>query len=169
MIAVKKIATLLIISIFLSACNRNPKPIADSRNNDYALYDQNGDFHRLSYYNDHKAIVLFVQGNGCPIVRNALTDFHEIVSTYSEKGFVFFMLNSNLQDDREKIKKEALEFGFEVPVLVDSAQLVADELDITLTAEAIILHPTTREILYRGPINNRLNSRCKRTSPAKHI
>ena len=167
MIAVKKIATLLIISIFLSACNRNPKPIADSRNNDYALYDQNGDFHRLSYYNDHKAIVLFVQGNGCPIVRNALTDFHEIVSTYSEKGFVFFMLNSNLQDDREKIKKEALEFGFEVPVLVDSAQLVADELDITLTAEAIILHPTTREILYRGPINNRLNYEVQKDEPSE--
>lgn len=144
MISLEKIAILLIISSFLLACNGNPKPIADSRTSDYALYDQYGDFHRLSYYNDHKAIVLWVQGNGCPIVRNALIDFDEIVSTYSEKGFVFFMLNSNLQDDREKIKKEALEFGFEVPVLVDSAQLIADELDINLTAEAIVLHPTTR-------------------------
>ena len=148
---------LITLVLSLSACNNNPKPIADSRINDYALFDEQGDFHRFSYYNDRTAIVLWIQGNGCPIVRNALTDFHKISTEYSEKGFVFFMLNSNTQDNRSKIAKEASEFNFQVPVLVDNNQLIADELDITLTAEAIVLHPTTREILYRGPINNRLD------------
>lgn len=166
MTALKKIAILLFMAGLVLSCNK-PKPIADSRTSDYALYDQNGDFHRLSYYNDHKAIVLWVQGNGCPIVRNALTDFNEVVSEYSQKGFVFFMLNSNLQDDREQIAEEALDFHFEVPVLVDSAQLIADALDITLTAEAIVLHPTTREILYRGPINDRLDYEAQKDSPGE--
>lgn len=163
MISVKKIFLLPIILSCLLSCNK-PRPIADSRSNDYALYDHNGDFHRLSFYNDHEAIVLWVQGNGCPIVRNALTDFHEVVGTYSEKGIAFFMLNCNMQDDREKIAKESKEFGFEVPVLVDSAQLLADELDINITAEAIVLHPTTREILYRGPINDRLDYEVQKES-----
>lgn len=166
MVSIPKIASLLLAFNLLLGCNK-PKPIADSRTNDYALYDHNGDFHRLSYYNDSKAIVLWVQGNGCPIVRNALTDFHEIARTYSQKGFVFFMLNSNLQDDRKKIAKEATDFGFEVPVLVDRGQWIADELDITLTAEAFVLHPTTREILYRGPINDRLDYEAQRADPGE--
>jgi len=131
--------------------------VPDSRKSDYALYDANGEFHRFSTYNNKKAIVLWVQGNGCPIVRNALADFHHIAESYSEKGFQFFMINSNTQDDRTEIISEAKEFSFKTPVLVDKAQLLADALNITITAEAIVLHPTTREILYRGPINNRLD------------
>jgi peroxiredoxin len=162
----KKITIFLLLTSVILGCNK-PKPIADSRTSDYALYDQNGGFHRLSYYNDQKAIVLWIQGNGCPIVRNALTDYKEVVLEYREKGFAFFMLNSNLQDNREQIAKEAADFNFEVPVLVDSAQLVADALNVTITAEAIVLHPTTREILYRGPINDRLDYEAQREHPGE--
>ena len=156
---------LFLFALILVACNSRPEPIADSRKNDFALYDEQGDLHRLSYYNDSKAIVLFIQGNGCPIVRSLLTDFHAIVSDYSESGITFFMLNSNIQDDRVKIRKEALEFGFEVPVLDDSAQFVADELDLNITAEALVLHPTNREVLYRGPINDRLDYEAQKNEP----
>lgn len=134
-----------------------PKPVSDSRINDYALYDAEDDFHRFSYYNNSKAIVLFVQGNGCPIVRNAISDYQSIAEEYKEKGFQFFMINSNIQDNRKSIKKEADDFKFNIPVLVDSAQLIADELDIKITGEVIILHPTKRTIIYRGPINDRLD------------
>ncbi|MEM7186716.1 MAG: redoxin domain-containing protein, partial [Bacteroidota bacterium] len=154
--SLRSILLLLLVFWAILGCNP-PKPIADSRTNDYALYDAEGDFHRLSYYNNADAIVLWVQGNGCPIVRNALLDFNSVVKDYAKRNVVFFMLNSNLQDDRAKIAKEASDFGFEVPVLVDSGQWVADALDITLTAEAIVLHPISREVLYRGPINDRLD------------
>ena len=163
----RSLLTCIIACLFL-ACDQNPKPVSDSRSNDYALYDHKGDFHRLSYYNDQKAIVLWVQGNGCPIVRNALTDFKEVVDSFKDKEVVFFMLNSNIQDDRGKIAKEAEAYNIEVPVLVDSAQLIADELDIKLTAEAIVLHPVTREILFRGPINDRLDYEAQKEKPSQH-
>ncbi len=160
---------LFILSIlFYTACKEHPKPVADSRINDYALYDAQGGFHRFSYYNNSKAIVLFVQGNGCPMVRNALTDFKEIVDTYTPKGFTFFMLNANPQDSREEILKESTDYQFPVPVLDDSAQLLADMLDIKVTTEAIVLHPTTREILYRGPLNNRLEYETQREEATVH-
>ena len=147
---------LLLLVIGQTGCKQQPKPIPDSRKNDYALYDSEGNLHRFSRYNNTEAIVLWVQGNGCPIVRNALTDFHAIVSEYSDQGFQFFMVNSNIQDDRDEINAESEAFNYQVPVLVDNAQLLADALDIQITAEAIALHPTTREILFRGPINNRV-------------
>lgn len=159
---------LLLFFVFMGLqCCNHPKAVPDSRVNDYALYDASGDFHRLSRYNNSKAIVLWVQGNGCPIVRNALTDFNGIVSDYSNKGITFFMLNCNPQDDRENTSKEAAEFNFAVPVLMDSAQLIADELDIKITSEAIVLHPTTRKVLYRGPLNNRLDYEAQKTRPSE--
>ncbi|MBX2827612.1 MAG: redoxin domain-containing protein [Flavobacteriaceae bacterium] len=157
---------LFIAFLFLVGCNQPPKPVADGHKNNYAFYDANGDFHRFSRYNDSKGIVLYVQGNGCPIVRNGLTDFHEITSEF-EESFTFFMLNANLQDHRETIKKEAEDFKFKVPVLLDSNQLFADALDINTTAEAIVLHPTTREVRYRGPINNRLDFEGQKMEPSE--
>jgi len=151
----KKVSILLFI-IFYS-CKDVPVAISDSRINDFALYDAFGNFHRLSTYNDHKAIVLLVQGNGCPIVRNVLSDFNTIVKEYQNKNFKFFMINSNIQDSRDLVYKESQEFNFQVPVLSDNNQLIADALNITITSEVIILHPTTREVLYRGPVNNRLD------------
>ena len=102
---------LAVLLACLFGCKETPKPIADGRKADFAFYDANGDFHRLSRYNDSKAIVLYVQGNGCPIVRNGLADFHEIVKTYKE-SFTFFMLNANIQDGREVVRKEAKDFNF---------------------------------------------------------
>ena len=145
------------------SCENAPSgPIQDSRQNDYALYDAKGGFHRFSRYNDQKAIVLWIQGNGCPIVRNAMSDFKQLVADYASEPFVFFMLNSQLQDDRHEVKEEAQAYDFPVPVLMDDAQLLAEALDITLTSELIILHPTTRNVLFRGPINNRLDYEAQR-------
>jgi len=157
MISVKKYSLLLLTILLFAACKDTPKPVADDRKNDYALYDAQGGFHRFSRYNDSKAIVLYVQGNGCPIVRNGLTDFKDVVAKFAQKNVSFFMLNPNLQDTRSAIKKEAIDYNFNVPVLVDDQQLLADAFDINTTAEAIVLHPTSREVLYRGPINNRLD------------
>ena len=52
-----------------------------------------------------------MQGNGCPIVRNALEDFNEIVDEYGN-DFKFFMLNSNIQDSRMTIQEESDSFKF---------------------------------------------------------
>lgn len=159
----------LVLSLFcIVACQETiPTAIPDGRINDYALYDTQGGFHRLSTYNDSKAIVLFVQGNGCPIVRNALSDFHEIVDDYQSKDITFFMINSNMQDSRSTIASEVSDFKFEVPVLHDDAQLLADALDINITAEALVLNPTTRKIIFRGPLNNRLDYETQKSKPTE--
>ena len=44
----------------------------------FSLLDQNGTQHELYGYANSKAVVLMVQGNGCPIVRNALGDIKAV-------------------------------------------------------------------------------------------
>ncbi|KAA3615903.1 MAG: hypothetical protein DWP94_15080, partial [Flavobacterium sp.] len=155
-----------IVSVIFG-CEKRPEAIADSRVNDYALFDTTGELHRLSHYNDSKAIVLWVQGNGCPIVRNAVSDFNEIVNDYKDNGFTFFLLNSNTQDDPHETSLEASKFDFAAPVLLDNNQLVADALDVKITSEVIVLHPTSREIIFRGPINNRLDYGAQKNDPTE--
>ena len=113
-----------------------------------------GDAHDLYYYKNAPAIVVMVQGNGCPIVRNALTDYNALRDEFATDGTQFFMLNSNLQDRRETIAAEAEKYGIDVPILHDETQLIGNVGSDTYR-EILIIDPKTWEIAYRGPINDR--------------
>lgn len=128
-----------------------PQPI-----DDFTLLDHHGKSHQLSYYDDAQAIVFMVHGNGCPIVRNSLSDFQSLQDIFEEKNIRFFMLNSNLQDTRDLIAKEANEWGITVPILVDDTQLIGESLNLSRTAEVLIIDPKKLEIIYRGPLSDRL-------------
>ena len=146
--------------VMLIACNhdiqRTTKTVVDVSVPNFGLYDNHGGFHRLHYYDNAKAVVLFVQGNKCPIVRNAFIDYKSIEEKYASQGVEFFMINSNVQDDRESIASEMESYEVDIPVLVDEDQLVADILDLDITAEVFVLDPKDWSIAYRGPINDRI-------------
>ncbi len=152
------------LSIFLSCgLDAPPKEIdMDMEVNNFGLLDQNGNFHELYYLSDAKAVVLYIQGNACPIVRNAITDLKAVRAKYADKGVKFLMLNSNLQDDRTSIAQEAEEFDIDFPILVDEAQLIGESLQLYRTAETLVLDPETWTIAYRGPINDRLGYESQR-------
>ena len=127
---------------------------------DFALLDHKGAFRQLYYYAKDpqtKAIVLFVQGNGCPLVRKRVPELKRLRDTYGPKGVVFWMLNANAHDSRAEVLKEATEFGMDMPILLDETQLVAEGLKIKRTAEAIVIEPNTWRIRYRGAIDDRLS------------
>ena len=125
--------------------------------NNFTLLDHTGKSHELFYYDDAKAIVIMIQGNGCPIVRNSLTDYEALSKKYRSKNIRFFMLNSNLQDDRESIAAEAATWGISLPILVDDTQIVGRDLGLSRTAEVLIIDPRKREIVYRGPLHDRVS------------
>ncbi len=120
------------------------------------LYDQYDEYHNLYYYDDAKAIVLYVQGNGCPMVRNGYNTFQSIHDQYIDRNITFLMVNSNSQDDREEIKIEAEEFKMDIPILVDNDQFLANNLKLNRTSEVLIINPIGWSIIYRGPIDDQL-------------
>jgi len=159
------LAILLIPFVAFYSCNNQSSQEQESsyqimevsKVDNFGLYDQHGDFHNLYYYDDSKAIVLYTHGKGCPIVRNALPTLEEVRDEYHEKGVKFFLLNANLQDNRKNIAQEAKDYDIDFPILIDEDQLVAEALQIERTAEAILVDPETWEILYRGPVDDRLH------------
>ena len=135
---------------------------------DFALLDHQGKFHKLSWYGEQKAVVLFVQGNGCPIVRNGAPTLKALRDEFEPQGVSFFMLNPQPQDNRDSIGAEAEKFGYDLPILVDESQLVAETLGVDRTSETFIINPETSEVLYRGPIDDRLGYETQKPKATAH-
>jgi peroxiredoxin len=123
----------------------------------FRLLDAAGKSHELYYLSDMKAVVVMIQGNGCPIVRLAMPTYHELMDQYQSKGVEFLLLNSNLQDTRESTAQEAKEFGYRAPILMDSTQLIGESLGVNRTAEMLVIDPKTWTLAYRGPLDDRIS------------
>ena len=136
----------------------------------FALLDQNGKFHEFDYYRRApgvKGLVIFVQGNGCPLVRKRLPELKRLRDSFQSKGILFGMLNANPQDEREDILAEAEDFEIDIPILKDSNQLVAGMMEIERTGEALLINTQSREIIFRGPIDDRLSYQTEKPQPSK--
>ena len=76
------------------------KPLGEV--SDFSLIDHQGISHQFSYYNDKQAIVLFLQYNGCPIVRNVISELQDLHRKFTSEGNQFIMINPTAQDDVPK-------------------------------------------------------------------
>jgi hypothetical protein len=126
----------------------------------FTLIDHLGKSHELDYYcrmPGVRGIALFVHGVGCPLVQKRLPELRRLRDEYQGKGILFGMLNANLQDDLEDIVEEAREFGIDMPVLVDTAQLVGGMLGLKRTAEMLLIRTGDKSLIYRGPIDDRMS------------
>jgi peroxiredoxin len=123
---------------------------------DFRLSDQKLHSHELRQLGDASAVVLITQANSCPVSRNTSAAVQALQDQYASKGVEFFMLNSTPTDKREAVIAEAKAYGYNVPILLDTNQLVGEQLGVTRTAEAIVIDPKTWKIVYRGPIDDRV-------------
>jgi peroxiredoxin len=121
---------------------------------DFALLDQRGKHHQLSYYGDQDAVVIVTQRNGDAAVRDAQKNLAAIRAKFESGDVVFFMLNA--EDDRASITEEADRAGYDLPILVDDSQLVAESLGLQNSAEAVVINPQTMTLVYRGAVGDPL-------------
>lgn len=131
---------------------------------DFELTDHMGVTHALDEYADQDFIVMYIHGSGCPIARLSVPTFLSIRDDYTDRNVSFLMLNSFIQDDLTRIRKEAENFNIDFPILKDADQSVARSLGVERTAEVFIVDPRTREVLFRGPIDDSLGYETQRTS-----
>ena len=140
------------ISIVTSAWGLEPSDPVEN----FALLDHRGAAHELYYYSDAKAVVLMVQGNGCPISQNAWLRFRKLRNEYAKQGIPFMLINSNLQDHRASIHREADELGIDLPILIDETQVIGESLGLSQVGEVLIVDPKNWTLVYRGAIDDRV-------------
>jgi peroxiredoxin len=131
-------------------------PVTPATIANFTLKDQNGAPHELYKMTDAKAIVITLQGVGCPIVQKMTPDLKDVQKAYEAKGVKFLMLNANNQDTIPMIKAESDSFEIKMPILKDEGQKVSEPLGVIRTAETFVIEPKTWKILYHGALNDRL-------------
>jgi peroxiredoxin len=158
-----------VFAIVLSCLLTSLPALADlQRVGDFALLDHQGKFHKMSWYGDKELLVLFIQGNGCPIARNAVPALKALRDEFEPSGVAFFMLNPQPQDNRESINEEAARFDYDFPILIDDSQLVAETLGVDRTSETFVIDPKTMTVLFRGPIDDRLGYETQKPEASAH-
>ena len=136
----------LLLSILgIMLCVSSTISVAAERIGDFALIDHQGVFHHMAWYDDQDAIVLMVQANGAPEVRDSLASFEALNAQYADQGITFMMLNPGLQTERSEVQQEANALGTELPILMDDAQLVSETLGVSRIGEAVIYNPKSFE------------------------
>jgi hypothetical protein len=121
----------------------------------FRLVDQNSKSHELYYFKNAKAVVIISQANGVKHVRDAAPAIKELENKYAGQGVVFLMLNPSLDADRKAIVAEMQSVGLDLPVLMDSTQLISEGLGVSRAAQAFVIQPSTWNVVYSGPIDNR--------------
>jgi len=125
--------------------------LAGERVGDFALIDNLGTQHHMSWYDDHQAVVIAPQANG-ETDTATLEGLSRLKQKYQGQGVAFFMINPGLQTDREAVTADVAATGIDLPVLMDDTHLVTEMLGIERLDEAVVYDPTSFEISYRGPV-----------------
>jgi mono/diheme cytochrome c family protein len=107
---------------------------------------------------DAKAVVILTHGAGDPAVKAAAAGLKSLQAAYSNKGVEFLMLNSNPADTREAVAADAKAAGYDLPILIDSTQLVGEQLGASRNAEVFVINPKTWQVAYRGPLTGKTSA-----------
>ena len=91
-IAVKGLFLTLFFSLVSAA-------LANERIGDFALLDDQGKFHQLSYYGDYRAVAVLISGLSSEVDQEQLSAFAAAAKAHSD-NVVFWVLNPNPSTDR---------------------------------------------------------------------
>lgn len=117
------------------------------RTGDFALLDEQGNFHQLSRYQHRKGVVLMSYAQGCADMDAMLSQYSELRSEYAEQGFEFLLIDSQ---DSERAALRALDL--DVPILQDNGQLVSEALGISRAGDVRVLNPDRISLYYTGTL-----------------
>ena len=119
---------------------------------DFGLLDSDGDFHQLSRYRNKEALVLMSFDPNCASIGSSLSSLQAMQTQWSEQGIAFALINSSAESDLAVIRSAKANIDLQLPLLLDSGQLVSETLQLTKAGEVAILDPERLTLIYRGPV-----------------
>ena len=121
---------------------------------DFNLVDAAGRQHTAREWRAARVVVLLFIGVECPISNRYAPEIHRLVEAYAPQGASFYGVHSDPALGAEVVSRQARDYGFDFPVLLDPEQVLAGRAGVTVTPTAAVLSPAG-ELLYRGRIDNR--------------
>ena len=127
--------------------------LAQDRVGDFALIDQHGYHHSMSYLDDHEAVVFLVQTVGSEATEAALPDFLTLKKQFDSKGVEFLMINPMGLENRAEVAAEVMKLGTDLPVLMDDHRVISEAMGISRTGQVLIFDPARFTVNYRGSVS----------------
>ena len=125
---------------------------AQERVGDFALLDQDGYHHSMSYLDDHEAVAFLVQANDSDATEAALPAFTALKEEFDAKGVEFLMINPMGLENRAEVAAEVAELGTDIPVLLDDQRVISEAMGISHTGQVLIFDPSRFTVHYRGTV-----------------
>lgn len=119
----------------------------------FALLDHLGNSHELRKYGDSRAVVLISTSAQCLENIDKLPKYRLLRTTWERQGVVFLGIDSSAEDSLSDIRQMASLHHFDLPILLDDSQLVAESLGLKKAGELVVLEPDRFQILYRGGLD----------------
>jgi hypothetical protein len=120
---------------------------------DFALIDYRGKFHQMSRKSNHEAIVLVTQVNSCANTSELVSRVNSLHDANGD-DFYFALLNTDLADSRASVGETTIQLNADIPVLMDTAQSIADSLSATQAGEVFVLRTEDNQVLWQGMIDD---------------
>ena len=142
-------------TLFLAAVLSLSLPFSASaadRVGDFALLDHTGTFHQLSYYGDHDAVVILVNGGTSLAQDGTVRALSNVAADYAGNA-QFWVLNPVIGDRRADVIERLQTAGAEMPVLMDESQMTAKSLGAEKLGEVLVINPANSELVYRGSVD----------------
>lgn len=122
---------------------------SSDRVGDFALLDHTGKFYQLSYFGDHDAVVILINGGDALGSDGSVTALSNVAQTFSGVA-QFWVLDPVTGDNRKDIAEGLQRAKAELPVLMDESQMVAKSLGVETMGEVLVIDPDTLTMLHRG-------------------
>jgi len=117
----------------------------------FVLLDHLGDAHELYYHRHADAVVIMAQDNQCASGPAQAAQLASLQTQFPESRF--YLLNSSHTNGRTQTAQWAGEHDISpLRILDDTAQLIADSLQLLSTGDVVVIQPPTLQTLYRGDV-----------------
>ena len=125
---------------------------------DFTLQDTvSGQQMSLNQLKSENATVVMFICNHCPYVKHVATELVRITNDYVKRGVSFIGISSNdikeyPEDSPEKMKEEAIKYGYSFPYLFDETQEAARNYGAACTPD-FYLFDKRMKLVYRGQLD----------------
>jgi peroxiredoxin len=124
---------------------------------EFQLPDPDGRLYSLSGAAGADAVVVMFICNHCPFVKHVRPEITRLGKDYISRNVAVFAINSNDAkthpgDSAENMKREAIEWAYPFPYLVDEDQSVAKAYEAACTPDFFVFDRDMR-LVYRGQLD----------------
>ena len=140
-------------SLFANETANNENHSIGKRIKNTRIKDINGTEVDLFHTDSDFTVVVFM-GWECPLVRQYVPELKTLRDRWSKKNVRWLAINSNQHDSLTELQYFARKFDFDLPMLKDVGNQLADQFGAQRTPEAFLLNKQ-QEIIYQGRIDDK--------------